>query len=441
MTSIASSADAAPLAAKASGSNWLTRCILLAAMVLVASSVAVDLGADGTFGWDMRVNCVAVDAHLAGLDPYFVENLKDTKLSYPYLPVTLDAFRPLCAGGFLVAHYKPIYLVLAVICALLLPGIGSTRRGLRDSVLRSVFTLGGFLGFDWVIATGNFEILSGLLTAAALALLLRPARSEDGAGASLVPQLAGAAVLGLVTAFKLVFLPVLAALYFLPQPRARKLVLIAVAAGMFALPILVSLVFYPDLFRSWLSAILGQIPGQHSPVNEVNPSLLLVALTLAGRIGLADSKLAVVGLYGLIAVTLVLAPFAVHVWRMVRPRGRTGKLSLLQALDDWLVDHPEAAMRITVLAMYALYLCTPRPKEYTFFQVALYAAVLVVDLPALMMVAVLTVAVAVPSLASAAVTAFMGGYGQLTLALICFWLVLLGRPSGHAAQPHEPQRI
>ncbi|MBB4368824.1 hypothetical protein GGD63_001603 [Bradyrhizobium sp. cir1] len=429
MTSLASSADAESLTANAPASRWLTWLILLAA-ALVAMSVTVDLAEENTFGWDVRINCAAVDAHLQGLDPYFVKNLKDTKLSYPYLPVTLDAFRPLCTGGLLVAHYKPIYLVLAVICALLLHGLGTTKRRWQDAVLRGVIVLGGFLGFDWVVATGNFEILSGLLTAASLALLLRPVQSDERGEVSLVPELAGAAVLGLVTAFKLVFLPILAALYFLPQPRRRKLLLIAVAAGMFALPILISLAFYPDLSRSWLSAITGQIPGQHSPASEVNPSLLLLASTLAGQIGLAGSKLFVIGLYGLIAITLVLAPFAVSVWRMVKRQGRAGKASLLQALDDWLVDHPGAAMRITVLAMYALYLCTPRPKEYTFFQVALYAAVLVVDLPAVVMVAALSVAVAIPILASASVTAFMGGYGQLTLALICFWILLA----------HEPQR-
>ncbi|MBR1172584.1 hypothetical protein JQ617_01330 [Bradyrhizobium sp. KB893862 SZCCT0404] len=429
MTSLASSADAGSPAASAPGSRWQTWLILVAAM-LVVMSVSVDFAAEDSFGWDVRVNCLAVDAHAAGVDPYFVKNLKDTKLSYPYLPVTLDAFRPLCAGGYLVAHYKAIYLVLAVICALLLPGLGMARRGWRDTVLRTVIVLGGFLGFDWVVATGNFEILGGLLTAAALALLLRPAQSAERGDASLAPQLTGAAVLGLVTAFKLVFLPILAALYFLPHPRRRKLLLIAVAAGMFVLPILVSLAFYPDLFRSWISAITGQIPGQHSPASEVNQSLLLLASSLAGSIGLAGSKPFVIGLYALIAVTLVLAPFAVSVWRTFRRQAGPGKTALLSAFDDWLVNHPAAAMRITVLAMYALYLCTPRPKEYTFFQVALYAAVLIADLPAAMMVAALAIAVFIPILASASVTAFMGGYGQLTLALICFWILL----------PRAPQR-
>jgi hypothetical protein len=409
----------------------LTRFILAVAM-LVATAVAIDLGADETFGWDARVNCAAVEAHVAGLDPYFVKNLKDTKLSYPYLPVTLDAFRPLCAGGFLVAHYKPVFLVLAVICGLLLPGLGKSRRDFQDVALRVVFALGGFVGFDWIIATGNFAILSGLLTAASLALLLRPAQPERG-GASIAPQLAGAALLGLVTSFKLVFFPVLAALYLLPLPRRRKLLLIAVASGMFALPILASPVVYPDLFKSWLAAIFGQIPGQHSPGNEVNPSLLFLSLTLADHFGLAGSKPVVAVLYGLIAVALVLVPLALSVWRMFGAQRPAGRASLLQAFDDWLINHPEAAMRITVLVMYALYLCAPRLKEYAFFEVALYAAVLVTSLSAVMMAAVLAIAVAIPTLASVSGIAFMGGFGQLAIALICFWLLLPREPSGQSA--------
>jgi hypothetical protein len=437
MTHMASSADAGAersFAADTSGRVWLPRFIIAVAL-LVATAVAIDLGLGETFGWDARVNCAAVDAYLAGLDPYFVKNLKDTELSYPYLPVTLDAFRPLCSGGFLVAHYKPIYLVIAVICALLLPGLGKTRWSLRDVALRGVFALGALLGFDWIIATGNFAILSGLLMAVSLALLLRPAPSGGRGDAGVVPQLTGAAVLGLATSFKLVFVPVLLALYFLPQPRRRKLVLIAVAAGMFVLPILVSLVVYPDLFRSWLSAIFGQIPGQHSPANEVNPSLLFVALTLADRVGLAGSKLIVAALYGLIAVALVLAPFVISVWRMVGAGVRADKASPLRAFDDWLVDHPDAAMRITVLAMYALYLCAPRLKEYAFFEVALYAAILIVDLPAAIVAAVLMVAVVIPTLASVSGNAFMGGFGQLTIALTCFWLLLPREPSDHKSPP------
>ena len=426
MTSVASSADAGegrPLAAGMPRRSRLSRLLLILA-VLLPTAVAVDLSVNNTFGSDVRVNCAAVDAHREGRDPYFVRNLKGTDLSYPYLPVTLDAFRPLCAGGFLVAHYKAIYLVFALVCVLLLPSLGRGREGLRDVVLRGVFALGGFLGFEWVLASGNFAMLSGLLTAASLALLLRPARSEAGGDASFMPQLAGAALLGLVTSFKLVFVPVLAALYLLPQARRRKLVLIAVAACMFALPILASVVFYGELSSSWLSAIFGQIPGQHSPGGEDNPSLLFFAQTLADRVSLADSKPVVAVVYGFIAVALLLAPLAIVVWRMVRAQGRGAKTSPLGALDDWLMHHPDAAMRITVLAMYALYLCAPRLKVYAFFEAALYAAILIADLPAVTVALVLTIAIAIPFVVAASGIAFVDGFDLLTVAIVCFWIML-----------------
>ena len=156
---------------------WLA-CLIALVAVLVFGNLANDAALDTNYGWDVRVNCAAVDAHVDGLDPYYVKNLKGTKLSYPYLPATLDAFRPLCAGGFLVGHHRGVFLVIAVLCGLVLPGIGRTRS-LRDVALRGLYVLGAFVGFEWVLASGNFAILGGGLTAAALALLLRPAKPDD----------------------------------------------------------------------------------------------------------------------------------------------------------------------------------------------------------------------------------------------------------------------
>jgi hypothetical protein len=404
----------------------MTRFIAAAAILLVVG-FAVDLSGNEAFGLDARVNCAAVDAHIEGLDPYFVKNLKGTKLSYPYLPVTLDAFRPLCAGGFLVAHQQGIYLILAVLCALLLPSFGGVRPSLRDIALRVVFALGGFLGFEWVLATGNFAMLSGLLTAAALALLLRQARSERQGRASFLPLLAGAAVLGLVTSFKLVFFPVLAALYFLPQPRKQKLILIAVAIAMFSLPILISIVFYANLFPSWLSAISGQIAGQHAPGDDVNPSLMFLSLILADRYALASCTPVVAAIYGFAAVALVLAPLAVSVWREIGAQRSAEVGSPLATLDRWLMDHPRAAMRITVLAMYAFHLCAPRLKEYAFFELALYTAVLIADLPAAAAAAVLSIGIVLPTVVSISGNTFMGGFSQIAVALACFWVMLLAQ--------------
>jgi hypothetical protein len=400
---------------------WLVRIAALLAILLLA---ILFTDSKSKFGWDVRVNCAAVDAHVEGLDPYFVKNLKGTKLSYPYLPVTLDIFRPLCSAGFLVDHYRGVYLVLAVLCSLLLPGLGATRSSLRDVSLRALCVLGAFGGFDCALASGNFVIFSGLLTAVALALLLGgSSEGEDGRGFLL--RLTGAAVLGLLTSFKLVFFPVLASLYFLPLPRHRKLVLIAVAAGMFILPILVSMMLYADLFASWLSAISGQIPGQHTiTLDEVNPSLLILAFDLAGYAGLAGSKPIVFVAYGLAAVALVLVPFALSASRAVGDEGSSDAGWPLKRLDRWLMDHPREATRITVLAMYALYLCSPRLKEYAFFELAIYAAVLIVDLSSAALAVAVTVAVLIPTLALSFGSEIESSFIQLMAALACFWILL-----------------
>lgn len=413
-----------PSADPAAGRRTWLACLIALTALFVLGNLANYARLDLNYGWDLHVNCAAVDAHARGLDPYFVKNLKVTTLSYPYLPVTLDVFRPLCTGGFLAGHYMAVYFVLAVLCGLLLPALGRTRTRARDVALQVLCTLGAFVGFEWVHVSGNFAILSGVLTTIASMLLLRAPAGGASEDPSFALRLAGAALLGLVTSFKLVFFPVLAALYFLPLPRGRKLVLIAAAAFSFVVPILISRLLYPDLFATWLLAIAGQIPNQHS-VNlvEVNPSLLLLAQSLMDHAG-SDSKPAVFATYALAALALVLVPFALSVLRVAADRSvREGGPRLLQ-LDRWLMDHPRAAMRITVLAMFALYLSSPRLKEYAFFELALYAAILVVDLPARALAAVLTVGLLIPALISLAGTALEGTFILLIVALMCFWILL-----------------
>ncbi len=406
---------------------WLA-CLITLVTLLVLGNLANDAALDVNYGWDVRVNCAAVDAHVDGLDPYFVKNLKGTKLSYPYLPVTLDVFRPFCAGGFLVGHHRGVFLVLAVLCGLLLPGL-RRRRSLREVALRILCVLGAFVGFEWVLASGNFAILGGVLTAGALALLLRPVEPAAHDDRNAVSRVAGAALLGLVMSFKLVFCPVLAALYFLPLSRRRKLVLIMVAGVSFVLPILVSAVFYSHLFSSWLLAITGGIPDQHSVrIEETNPSLLLLAQSIVDRVGLADSKPLVFATYALTATAFVLAPLG---WSLLRAV-RNNEGSLPARLDRWLIDHPHAAMRFTVLAMYGLYLCSPRLKEYAFLELAVYAAVLIVDLPAAALAAVLTVGVAGPAFVSFSGMSIEGSFVQIAVALACFWIMLPSWPTTSA---------
>ncbi|OPY93848.1 hypothetical protein A5906_24075 [Bradyrhizobium sacchari] len=403
--------------------TWLAWLIGLTALLVLGNLVS-DGSIPLNYGWDVRVNCAAVDAYADGLDPYFVKNLKGTRFSYPYLPVTLDVFRPLCAGGVLVAHHMSLYLVLAVLCALALPGLGPTRTSPRDVALRLLCVFGAFLGFEWVWASGNFAILGGVLTAVALRLLLSPASGAWDRGFAL--RVGGAALLGLVTSFKLVFCPVIAALYFLPLPRARKLALVAVAAFGFALPILISRLFYADLFSSWLGVLTKQIPDQHVvELMENNPSLLLLARSLLEQVGLGDSKPVMFATYGIAALAIVLVPFVLSVLREVGSGPVREGESLLARLDRWLIEHPRVATRVTVLAMFALYVSSPRLKEYAFFELAVYAAVLIADLPSLALAAMLSVGLLAPGMVSISGHTVEGGFILLIVALATFWILLL----------------
>nr|WP_136623738.1 hypothetical protein [Bradyrhizobium centrolobii] len=392
---------------------------------LLFGSLVSDAKTDAKYGWDTQVNCAAVDAHVAGLDPYYVKNLKDTNYSYPYLPVTLDVLRPICAGGLLLPHYRGLFLAIALLCGLLLPGIDAGRSTLRDVALRVLFTVGGFLGFEWTLASGNFVIFTGLLTAVSLALLLPSGLPAAQNELAFPPRMIGAALLGLLLSFKLIFFPIVASLYLLPLPRPRKITLIAIAAAMFALPILVSMTFYADLFHSWLSAISGQIAGQHSVAfDERTPSFFVLSLDLAKRLGPADARPLAFALYA-VCVLGILTPLIMTVVRSMGGYGTSSRMSFPMRLDCWLIEHPREATRLTAISMYALYLCSPRLKEYAFFELAIYAAVLIAGLRSAAIAIILVCAIGLPAIASILGNAFMDGFGPLSAAIIFFGTVLL----------------
>jgi hypothetical protein len=176
--------------------------------------------------------------------------------------------------------------------------------------------------------------------------------------------------------------------------------------------------------RKLAGAIACEIPGQHSvALEETNPSLLLLAREIADRVGFAGSKVVVFGTYGIAAIALVLAPLSFTRCAIGEERFANPRL-LAARLDRWLIDNPRLSLRITVLAMYALYLCSPRLKEYAFFELALYAAVLVVGLRPPALATLLACGIAVPTLASLTGNAFVDSFGLLATALICFWIML-----------------
>jgi hypothetical protein len=185
------------------------------------------------------------------------------------------------------------------------------------------------------------------------------------------------------------------------------------------------MVFYADLFPSWLNAVTGQIPEQHSIYQSgSNQSLLMLASEFADHLSLVGNRPVVFALYAFAAIALLLAPFAWSVSRAVGWRERGEMASFGSRLDQWLIVHPQQARRITVIAMYGLYLCAPRLKEYAFFELALYAAVLFVDLRMSALVAALACGVVFLSLASLAGSGIVEHYGQANAAIVCFWIVL-----------------
>jgi hypothetical protein len=408
--------------------NWLA-CLLALIAIFVLVHLANDYRSGFEFGWDVRVNCAAVKAYVHGLDPYYVKNLTGKNLSYPYLPVTLDVFRPLCADGFLVRNFRSIYLVVAAASALLLSSFSFSQRSIREAILKFLYVFGGFVGFEWTFITGNFVILSGLLTTVALALFyygFSLQEKKQTNGNSIVYYTAGAAVFGLLTSIKVVFFPLLLSFYFFPLSRPRKTTLIIVGSVCFIAPGLTSFIFYHDLFFSWIKAISGQIPGQHSPASEsCNPSLLCLGQSLAENLGFIDHKLIGLIFYGFAAVLLVLGPLASLVIRLVKQQYASNDAPFLEKLDQLLIDNPGFAMRMTTLSMLALYLCAPRLKEYGYFELAIYAAILVVDLPAIGIAAVFTVTIVAPMLAMGSSNAFANTFGQTIAALFCFQIFLL----------------
>jgi hypothetical protein len=428
--------------------NWLAGLLALIA-IFVLVHLANDYRSGLEFGWDARVNCAAIEAYANGLDPYYVKNLTGTNLSYPYLPVTLDVFRPLCADGFLVRHFRGAYLVVAAAAALLLSSFSFSRRSIREALLKFLYVFGGFVGFEWTFITGNFAIISGLLTTVALALIfygfsLREKNAKNGN--SIACYTAGAAVFGLLTSIKVVFFPVLLSFYFFPLSRRRKITLMIVASVCFIAPALTSLVFYHDLFSSWIEAISGRIPGQHSPASEsCNPSLLCLGQSLSESLGFIAPKLAGMLFYGLAAALLVLGPLAASVIRLVKQEYASDDGSFLKKLDQLLIDNPRFALRLTTLSMFALYLCAPRLKEYAFFELAIYAAMLVVDLPAIGIAAVFVAAIVAPMLATGSPNAFVNTFGPTIAAVFCFEIFLLdlypsfGRLKGNGTAGISPE--
>ena len=411
--------------------NWLVYFVVYSAIILFQiffldyqSSL---LGAPRP-GWDVRAYCVGVKEHADGLNPYYVRNLEDTSLVYPYLPVTLDLLRPLCSGGFLTLYFREIYLILAAFSAFLLSTFSFSGHRLRDACLKALYIFGGFAGFGWTFLSGNFVILSGMMIALSLYFLYRGfslQQSNDRDSASKVFYSLGAVTFGLAMSIKIIFFPVLCSLYLLPLIRSKKTSLIIAGGASFFTPILISLLFYHELFFSWLNAVSGQIPQQISPATERSSSLFFIGKAVASNFGIVDSMLLDAFLYA-VAISAILLPLAFSLVRIIKNERVDDSRSFLKELDGFLIVNPGFAMRVATLTMVALYLCAPRLKEYAFYELAIYAAVLVVDLPFKTLRIVLAVAIVFPIVAKAPqMPQFIDHFGQTIAAVFCYAVFLL----------------
>ncbi len=382
-------------------------------------------------GWDFTLTCAGVDAYTNGLDPYYVKNLKNTQLSYSYLPFTLDLFRPVCHNAFLGKHYKILYPFLGVVCVFLLSSFSFQGRFKRELALKALFIFAGFAGFQWVFRTGNIAMFDGVLTALGLFSLFRGNALQEGAPRQAwAAYILGSLVLGFSTALKILYCPLLLGLYFLPVERSRKFILLILAVFAFAVPIIGSYFFYHDLFYSWVACTFGQIPGQHSASTEgYNPSFYwLVRVTLA-NLNMGEKQL-ILSLLGYAAgVLLIMGSFLFQIWRVVIQNTASGDTrSFLSRLNSLLVTHPKFAMRVVLLSMVALFLCSPRLKEYGYFELSLYMAMLVVDLPIGELLLTYFLSIAIPILSNQPQlkleSLYFSGFDQLVVATFCYFLLI-----------------
>jgi hypothetical protein len=147
---------------------------------------------------------------------------------------------------------------------------------------------------------------------------------------------------------------------------------------------------------------------------------------IAGEFGFSHHQKFLDGSLYVTAIALVLGPLICSVLWFINQECTDYGKSFLEKLDQFLIDNSRFAMRIATLTMLALYLCAPRLKEYAFFELAIYAATLVVDLPTKWLAVTLAVTIAGPIVASGSqISQFIYQFNQTIAALFCYGVLLL----------------
>jgi len=388
---------------------------LLAGAALALADVYRRAASDPKAGQDARNVCAAVEAYRAGLDPYYVKNLKaDGWLSFTYPPAFLDALSPVCSPALHIARDRVwLYPLIGLAAAVLVAG----RRRLAAPPWRRAaavaLVLAGLSGFPWTYQTGNIQWLSGLLLAGFLASL----RWADDDGASQRLQLKwyfAAAVLGLYASLKFIELPALLCLLWLPANFRERLKLLAFAGAVFAAIFAIGYFAYGDLFSTFVASLQGRIPDQHSPATEgCNVSLYCFSKPFAA---LATND--AVG-RGLTSLAIYAGLLALLAWPFLKRLGtRRSALAVKIALLLW-------------------YLVQPRLKQYTLFDPAVILAALVFELPVLAVAILGVVDVLAPvALQLSGVGGLIAAWCQAGELLVSYFVVVAAAgPAALSATP------
>ncbi len=237
------------------------------------------------FGWDFRMYRAAYLSFVNGLDPYLLQNLEtfDAHLTFPNFPIFLPFLAPLGwmnGWTFLISQLFVFALLISIAAVFV-----------RDLWGASFLILTGFWAVGWNLASGNLALIEAVCLATAF-LFIKKDKLHGASG-----------ILGASASFKLFPIFYVGSLPLIFKNRGWLCG--GTAFLVFLIPPIISFLFLPDLFNSWLEYNLGNRKTQLSPIDELtlthnSPSAFNLFYTLGSEIfGMATlaSKATAISLY------------------------------------------------------------------------------------------------------------------------------------------------
>jgi len=286
----------------------------------------------GKYGHDAHIYCQAASAAAYGNDPYATK-AAGSLLPWVYQPIYLQLAGLLCAPPLnLEKNYPLLYTLLLVVSTML----WASRKEWGSAILISLVA---FVGFSWILYTGNFAIIEFFLLSCGFALLKK--RKWD----------ASAALFGLAASLKLI--PIVYLLLFLCIPSTKSARIRAILVGLlaFAAPLALSAIFYPHLMQPFVMQVFGAASDQHKVLQDTaglyDPSFTYFIAQLLNLDPLKFAPLFAVILAG------VGASFLVIVYNKIKP-----------------LETDVAFYQFFAFAFLVVALILPRAKPYSFVMLA-----------------------------------------------------------------------